>query len=140
MARRSPMGLRPSARRHQRSTSIAPRAYIGRLEAEGVIQRQADGFPLDQSRVAYIRYLRRERRLSPRAEADVEHVRVKTEMLQLRLMEKKRELLRREDFDEAIDSIAGVVVTHLRGMAGGAPTIWRRGARSTPWCMRSAKR
>jgi hypothetical protein len=26
------------------------RAYIGKLEAEGVIQRQGDGFPLDQSR------------------------------------------------------------------------------------------
>jgi hypothetical protein len=24
------------------------RAYIGKLEAEGVIQRQGDGFPLDQ--------------------------------------------------------------------------------------------
>ena len=32
------------------------------LEAEGVIQRAKDGFPLDQSRVAYLRYLRRERR------------------------------------------------------------------------------
>ena len=29
------------------------RTYIGKLEAEGVIQRQDDGFPLDQSRVAY---------------------------------------------------------------------------------------
>ena len=38
------------------------RTYIGKLEAEGVIQRQGDGFPLDQSRVAYLRYLRRERR------------------------------------------------------------------------------
>jgi len=47
------------------------RAYIGKLEAEGVIQRQGDGFPLDQSRVAYLRYLRRERRQSPRSEADV---------------------------------------------------------------------
>ena len=27
------------------------RAYIGKLEADGVIQRQGDGFPLDQSRV-----------------------------------------------------------------------------------------
>ena len=44
------------------------RAYIGKLEAEGVIQRQGDGFPLDQTRVAYLRYLRRERRQSPRAE------------------------------------------------------------------------
>ena len=32
------------------------RTYIGKLEAEGVIQRQGDGFPLDQSRVAYLRY------------------------------------------------------------------------------------
>ena len=28
------------------------RMYIGKLEAEGVIQRQGDGFPLDRSRVA----------------------------------------------------------------------------------------
>jgi hypothetical protein len=67
------------------------RAYIGKLEAEGVIQRQVDGFPLDQSRVAYLRYLRREHRLSPRGEADAAHVAV---MLQLRLIEKKRELVR----------------------------------------------
>ena len=29
------------------------RTCIGKLEAEGVIQRQGDGFPLNQSRVAY---------------------------------------------------------------------------------------
>jgi hypothetical protein len=46
------------------------RAYIGKLKAEGVIQRQGDGFSLDQSRVAYLRYLRCERRQSPRTEAD----------------------------------------------------------------------
>jgi hypothetical protein len=69
--------------------------YVGKLEAEGVIQRQGGGFPLDQSRVAYLRYLRRERRQSPRMEADADHVKVKTEMLQLRLMEKKHELVRR---------------------------------------------
>jgi hypothetical protein len=28
---------------------------------------------------------------------------------------KKRELLRGEDFDEAIDSIVGIVITHLSG-------------------------
>ena len=84
------------------------RAYIGKLEADGVIQRQGDGFPLDQSRVAYLRYLRREHRRSPRAEADADHVKVKTEMLQLRLMEKRRELVRRGDVDALIDQIAGV--------------------------------
>jgi hypothetical protein len=75
------------------------------------------GFPLDQSRVAYLRYLRRERRQSPRSEADADHVRAKTEMLHLRLMEKKRELVRRADVDDLIDTLAGVVLTHLSGMA-----------------------
>jgi hypothetical protein len=93
------------------------RTYIGKLEAEGVIQRQGDGFPLDQSRVAYLRYLRRERQQSPRSEADADHVRAKTEMLQLRLMEKRRELVRRADVDELIDQLAGITLTHLSGMA-----------------------
>ena len=30
------------------------RAYVGKLEADGVIQRQGDGYPLDRSRVAYL--------------------------------------------------------------------------------------
>ena len=59
------------------------RTYVTKLEAEGVIQRQGSGFPLDQSRVAYLRYLRRERRQSPRSEADAAHVAFKTEMPQL---------------------------------------------------------
>src|SRR5262245_59902878 len=93
------------------------RTYIGKLEAEGVIQRQGGGFPLDQSRVAYIRYLRRERRQSPRSEADADHVRAKTEMLQLRLMEKRRELVRRDDVDALIECIAGTVLTNLSGLS-----------------------
>ena len=40
------------------------RSYIAKLEAEGVLHRAPDGsgFPLDQRRVAYLRFLRRERR------------------------------------------------------------------------------
>jgi hypothetical protein len=48
------------------------RTYIGKLEAEGVILRQGDGLSLDRSRVAYLRYLRRERQQSPRVEADAD--------------------------------------------------------------------
>jgi hypothetical protein len=81
-----------------------------------VIQRQGDGFPLDQSRVAYLRYLRREHRRSPRTEADAAHVAVKTEMLQLRLMEKKRELVKQADVDALIDGVCGVVLTHLSSL------------------------
>ena len=61
---------------------------IAKLEAEGVIQRQGDGFPLDQSRVAYLRHLRRERRQSPRAAADAEPVAAKAALLRIRIAEK----------------------------------------------------
>jgi hypothetical protein len=89
------------------------RTYIGKLEAEGVIQRQGDGFPLDHSRVAYLRHLRRERQQSPRSEADADHVKVKTEMLQLRLMEKRRELVRQADVNELIDGLCDEGRRHL---------------------------
>jgi hypothetical protein len=51
------------------------RTYIVKLEAECVLHRASDGsgFDVDASRVAYLRYLRRERRQSPLAEADAEH-------------------------------------------------------------------
>ena len=91
------------------------RTYIGKLEAEGVIQRQGNGFPLDRSRVAYLRHLRRERQQSPRSEADAAHVAVKTEMLQLRLMEKKQELVPRDVYESKIDQMAGLVLTKLGG-------------------------
>ena len=76
------------------------RAYISKLEAEGVIQRQGDGFPLDQSRVAYLRYLRRERQQSPRAAADAEHALAKAALLRIRIEEKQRTLVRRDAVDE----------------------------------------
>jgi hypothetical protein len=93
------------------------RTYIGKLEAEGVVQRQGDGFLLDQSRVAYLRYLRHERRQSPRSEADAAHAMAKAELLRIRIEEKKRTLVRREDVDALIDELAGITRRHLSGMA-----------------------
>lgn len=143
-----PVSRRRSAKPATVSTSAlarhldCSRTYIGKLEAEGVIQRQGDGFPLDQSRVAYLRYLRRERRQSPRSEADADHVKVKTEMLQLRLMEKKRELVRRADVDALIDGICGVTRPHYRACLRGARrvAILRPGAASRGSCPRCAPR
>ena len=61
----------PKARHRQRIELAlhldCSRTYLGKLEAEGLIQRQGNGFPLDQSRVAYLRFLRREKRQSPRS-------------------------------------------------------------------------
>jgi hypothetical protein len=87
------------------------------LEAEGVIQRQGDGFPLDQSRVAYLRHLRRERQQSPRAAADAELAPAKATLLRIRIEEKKRTLVRQSDVNELTDSLCGVVLTHLSSLA-----------------------
>jgi hypothetical protein len=92
------------------------RTYMGKLEAEGVIQRQGGGFQLDQSRVAYLRYLRRERQQSPRTAADAEHALAKATLLRIRIEEKQRTLVRRADVDALIDGIAGTVLTHLSSL------------------------
>ena len=47
-----------------------------------------------QSRIAYPRYLPRERRQSPRSEADAEHAKAKAALLRIRIAEKQRELVR----------------------------------------------
>jgi hypothetical protein len=115
---------RPRSRRPATASASAlalhldcSRTYIGKLEAEGVIQRHGDGFPLDQSRVAYLRYLRRERQQSPRAAADAEHALAKAALLRIRIEEKQRKLVRQDDVNELIDQIAGITLTHLSGMA-----------------------
>jgi hypothetical protein len=132
-----PVSRRRSAKRVTVSASAlaahldCSRTYVSKLEAEGVIQRQGDGFPLDQSRVAYLRYLRRERQQSPRSEADANHVKVKTEMLRLRLMEKQRTLVPRDVYDIMIDQMDGLVLTKLSGWparVAGADLVVRRRA------------
>src|SRR5258705_12715198 len=67
------------------------RAYIRKLEGEGVLHCApgGSGFDVDASRVAYLRYLRRERQQSSRTQADAAHANAKTELLQLRIMEKQ---------------------------------------------------
>ena len=107
------------------------RTYIGKLEAEGVIQRQGDGFPLDQSRVAYLRHLRRERQQSPRAAADAEHASAKAALLRIRIEEKKRELVPRDVYDSMIDQFAGLILTKLGGWparVAGTDLVVRRRA------------
>ncbi len=93
------------------------RTYIGKLETEGVIQRQGDGFPLDQSRVGYLRYLRRERRQSPRSEADADFQRAKSELIRLRIAEKQKQLMPREEAAAFFDEMVGLVLTHLSGLS-----------------------
>ena len=94
------------------------RQNIARLTAEAIIEQRADGhYDQTASRLRYIKHLRDEHRRSPRTQADADHVRVKTEMLKLRLLEKRRALVKREDVDALIDQLAGITLTHLSGMS-----------------------
>ena len=95
------------------------RQAVDVLASQGVIERRATDakFDQDQARLKYIAHLRSDARRSPRTQADADHVKVKTEMLQLRLMEKQRMLVRRDDANELLDTVCGVVLTHLSGMA-----------------------
>jgi hypothetical protein len=105
------------------------RTYVGKLEAEGVIQRQGDGFPLDQSRVAYLRYLRRERRQSPRSEADADLQRAKSELIRLRIREKQRELIPLTEASAHMEEMIGLFTSGLAGFAarcGGRDMTVRR--------------
>jgi hypothetical protein len=105
------------------------RTYIRKLEAESVIKRRGDGFPLDQSRVAYLRYLRRERRQSPRSEADADFQRAKSELIRLRIAEKQRHLIPLEEAVGHMDEMVGLFISRLSGFAarcGGRDLAARR--------------
>jgi hypothetical protein len=107
------------------------RTYIAKLEAEGVLHTAPDGggFPVDQSRVAYLRYLRRERRQSPRSEADADFQRAKSELIRIRIAEKKRELIPREEAASDMEELIGLFLTGLSGLparCGGRDLAVRR--------------
>jgi hypothetical protein len=107
------------------------RTYIGKLEAEGVLHRAPDGggFPLDQNRVAYLRYLRCVRRQSPRSEADADFQRAKSELIRLRIAEKQRHLIQLEEAVGHMDEVVGLFLSRLSGFAarcGGRDLAVRR--------------
>jgi hypothetical protein len=92
------------------------RQNIAWLTAQAIIEQRSDGnYDQTASRLKYIKHLRDEHRKSPRTQADADHVKVKTEMLQLRLMEKQRTLVRRDAHEAMIDQMAGLVLTKLGG-------------------------
>ena len=96
------------------------RTYIGKLEAEGVFQRVGDGFDLDASRIAYLRFLRRERQRSPRGEADAAFTAAKAELIRLRIEQRKRILVSREEANASIEYAVGLFLTKLSGLSARA--------------------
>lgn len=107
------------------------RQYIEQLTAEGVIEKRGDGYDQDQCRLRYITHLRDERRRSPRAAADAKHAEAKTALLQIRIEEKRRTLVRRDAHEAMIDQMAGLVLTKIGGWparVAGADLVVRRKA------------
>jgi hypothetical protein len=80
-------------------------------------RRHGYGYDQHQCRLRYLAHLRSENRRSPRAAADAEHASAKAALLRLVIAEKQRKLVLREDANELIDSIAGLVLTHLGGLS-----------------------
>ena len=106
------------------------RAYIAKLATEGVLHRAGgSGFDLDASRVAYLRFLRRERRQSPRGEADADFQRAKSELIRLRIAEKKKVLIEAEEAYAEMERLVGMFLSGLSGFAarcGGRDLAVRR--------------
>ena len=74
------------------------------------------GFPLDQNRIAYLRFLRRERKQSPRGEAETDFQRAKSELIRLRIAEKKRELIPQQEAFDQMEQQVGLFLTALGGL------------------------
>jgi DNA-binding MarR family transcriptional regulator len=92
------------------------RQHIDQLVQQGVIERRDGLFDQDVSRLKYLNHLRTDRR-SPRSAADAAHTEAKATLLQIRIEEKRRTLVRRDAHEALIDQIAGTVLTHLSGMS-----------------------
>jgi hypothetical protein len=131
---RSPGVSRPQSAKPVSASALAAhldcsRAHIRNLEGEGVLHRDGGGFDLDASRVAYLRFLRRERRQSPRSEADAAFQRAKAELIRIRIAEKQRQLMPVNEHNQMVDEIAGLVLSHLSSFAarcGGRDLAARR--------------
>jgi hypothetical protein len=96
---------------------------IAQLVDEHVLERLPSGkFNLDDSRVRYIRWLRDSERRTAKSKVDSEFVKAKTELIAIRVREKKRELI---ELDEAIEVSEKLIATMLVAMGGMAPRVAR---------------
>jgi hypothetical protein len=97
--------------------AVSVAAYVRKLVEQGVIEKKSNGrYDLDACRSKYLAHLRAERKLSPKGAADTEFTAAKAELIRIRVMEKKRELVLQSDVDELIDGIVGVLLSAMSAM------------------------
>jgi hypothetical protein len=89
------------------------RQHIDQLVQKGVIERRPAGlFDQDVSRWKYLTHLR-ERKSSPRATADAEFAKAKTEWLALRIAKHKREHVLASEVDAVLEEAVGITLKHI---------------------------
>jgi hypothetical protein len=96
---------------------------IRQLVEEQVLEQLPSGkFDQDAARVAYIQWLRSAERRVAKSKVDSDFVRAKTELIDIRIREKKRDLI---EFSEALDMGDRLVGTMLTAMSGMATRVAR---------------
>lgn len=122
MSDMAPVERAPRQRARRKSTVSATvlamhldvsRTFVTKLASDGVLERQGDGFNLDQCRIAYIRFLRRARQQSVRSEAADAIAQAKVELARLKVAERVKRVVPVELFDEMVEGVMGMATTHM---------------------------
>jgi hypothetical protein len=92
------------------------RQFVNRLADDRIIERHADGFDQDQSRLRYMAWLRDPQRRSAKAEADAQLRRLKAEALELKIAREAGELMVYAEHCEIIDEICALVRWELEAL------------------------
>ena len=103
---------------------------IKQLANEGVIEQLLNGrFDQDACRIAYLRWLRAPERRIQRSKVDADFIKAKTELIAIRVREKKRELMPTEEAIADMEQLIGIVLTEMSSMPaliGGSDLQLRR--------------
>ena len=120
------------------ATHLAKHLDLSRQRIQQLVDEQviaplpgSGGRRFDQSdcRIKYIRWLRAPERRTARSKVDADFIKAKTELIAIRVREKKRDLIELEYAKEIQDKTAAVVLTAMAGMAariGGSDLQLRR--------------
>ena len=102
---------------------------IKQLANEGVIEQLSNGrYAQDACRIAYLRWLRAPERRTQRSKVDSDFTKAKTELIAIRVAEKKRELMETSKAIADMETLIGIVLTQMSSMPAiiGGPDLQLR--------------
>ena len=105
------------------------RQRVQQLVDEHVIERlPGDQFDQDDCRIKYLRWLRAPERRTARSKVDADFVKAKTELIAIRVQEKRHQLMETEKAIADMEQLIGVMLTAMGGMPAliGGPDLQLR--------------